>query len=447
MGLPMLIESIDRLPIIEGDTLDAILAFYIAEIAAESSEENEGGWEHVADDKLTLLAAQLEEVQKHRQSEKDAIFAQSIADAQLEDMALIDQLIREEEQARDDHEYARRLDERRTAREVPAVIDDQLPSYQQAVASANKAPLSKLGGLYLNKKAMIAFHPSNRERNLDPEIEFEEQLFAECAICGDRKQYHEVIEMPCAHKYCRPCLHELFQESFKDESLFPPRCCRKAVDPANAALLIPGILKKKFEEKKVEFGTPGSERIYCSNSDCNVFIIKPSTFTGKNLECVHCGTMTCVYCKQEKHPEECHEDNNLTSALALAQTQGWRQCGRCLNMVELRTGCFHITCRCGSNWCYLCGVPWKHCKCEHWDEARLLERAEYLAERQGDDGEEGVARMRQLLIDRHNCDHDYWNPCDGGRCDECGDHLPNFLYRCVVCHVEFCRRCRRNRLR
>lgn len=444
----MLIDCIDRLPFIDGDLLDAVLAFYKAEIAQDIYEtDDDDDEEHVADDKLTLLEVQLEEIEKQRQSEKDAIFAQSIADAQLDDMALIRELIEEEEQARDDHEFAQRLDERRTARQIPAVVDEQLPSYQEAVASADKAPLSKLGGLYLGKKAMVAFHPSNKERELEPEPEFEEQLYTECTICGDRKQYHEVVAMPCNHQYCRPCLFELFNESFKDESLFPPRCCKQPVDPTNAALLIPGILRKKFQEKKVEFDTPGNDRIYCFNQSCNVFIVKPTSFTANTVECLVCGTRTCVYCKEEKHEKECREDEDMKSALALAKSQGWRQCGRCLNMVELRTGCFHITCRCGSSFCYVCGVPWKHCRCPQWDEARLLERAEYIAERAGDHGEAGIARAREILIDRHNCSHDYWQGCDGGRCDECGDHLPNFLYRCITCRVEFCRRCRRNRLR
>jgi hypothetical protein len=34
-----------------------------------------------------------------------------------------------------------------------------------------------------------------------------------------------------------------------------------------------------------------------------------------------------------------------------------------------------MTCRCRAEFCYLCSIPWKNCKCSQWDEARLLEEA------------------------------------------------------------------------
>ena len=34
----------------------------------------------------------------------------------------------------------------------------------------------------------------------------------------------------------------------------------------------------------------------------------------------------------------------------------------------------------------------------------------------------------------------------GGRCEECDDYLPQYLYRCYQCQFMACNRCRRNRL-
>lgn len=45
-------------------------------------------------------------------------------------------------------------------------------------------------------------------------------------------------------------------------------------------------------------------------------------------------------------------------------------------MIELTTGCFHMTCRCKTQFCYLCSSPWKTCQCPRWDEQRLVTRAE-----------------------------------------------------------------------
>lgn len=38
-------------------------------------------------------------------------------------------------------------------------------------------------------------------------------------------------------------------------------------------------------------------------------------------------------------------------------------------------------CICGHNFCYLCGVEWKNCPCTQWQEERLYERANAVANR------------------------------------------------------------------
>lgn len=153
-------------------------------------------------------------------------------------------------------------------------------------------------------------------------------------------------------------------------------------------------------------------------------------------------------------------------------------------------------CRCGYQFCYNCGTQWKTCRCEHWDEHRLLERAIQIDARDqleeapdevvpeqvietatpeadaGPDhveledplqafwdglnrqGEEEQARRQrrveaimQDLNDNHECDHLRWSNRAGPRqCEECYDVMPSFIYECRQCHIMACRRCRRHRL-
>jgi len=47
-------------------------------------------------------------------------------------------------------------------------------------------------------------------------------------------------------------------------------------------------------------------------------------------------------------------------------------------MIELDAGCNHITCRCKTEFCYVCCALWKTCACSEWDDERgLAEEVDY----------------------------------------------------------------------
>ena len=52
---------------------------------------------------------------------------------------------------------------------------------------------------------------------------------------------------------------------------------------------------------------------------------------------------------------------NLTNQLA--EEEGWKRCTNCHALVEHREACQHMTCRCGFNFCYVCGQRWRTCRC------------------------------------------------------------------------------------
>lgn len=49
---------------------------------------------------------------------------------------------------------------------------------------------------------------------------------------------------------------------------------------------------------------------------------------------------------------------------------------KCNHMIELAEGCYHMTCRCGYQFCYNCGSEWVDkkpiCSCPLWDEDNIL---------------------------------------------------------------------------
>lgn len=118
-----------------------------------------------------------------------------------------------------------------------------------------------------------------------------------------------------------------------------------------------------------------------------------------------------------------------------------------------------FSCKCGGQFCYICGVPWKQCSCLQWDEARLVVRAQEVVEREAPRAmprfamENLVENMREELRDNHECTHGGWlTRVDGSigttfRCEICSHRHSNFILQCPRCHLHICATCRRNRLR
>ncbi|KAJ6784535.1 hypothetical protein PWT90_06753 [Aphanocladium album] len=101
--------------------------------------------------------------------------------------------------------------------------------------------------------------------------------------------------------------------------------------------------------------------------------------------------------------------------LRLARSEGCMRYFSCRTMVELNTGCNHITCRCGAEFCYVCGEEWKTCDCEQWHEDRLLDRANAIVNRDAGNGHmnhgeraQRVEQERENLVHNHEGTHDRW---------------------------------------
>jgi hypothetical protein len=97
-----------------------------------------------------------------------------------------------------------------------------------------------------------------------------------------------------------------------------------------------------FTEKKVEFET--KDRTYCHERHCSAFIPSDS-ITGVIANCPKCPAQTCALCKGESHNDtvECPNDSQTAAVLKLAETEGWEKCSFCKQIIELRTGCNHMS--------------------------------------------------------------------------------------------------------
>ncbi|KAK6003349.1 hypothetical protein QM012_001194 [Aureobasidium pullulans] len=182
--------------------------------------------------------------------------------------------------------------------------------------------------------------------------------------------------------------------------------------------------------REAEMSTPASDRTYCAG--CAKFIPRDRIYEKRGI-CPDCWTSTCTECKEKGHVGDCESklQKDIRDLEALAEKKGWKKCSKCLMLVEHNTGCNHMTCRCKNQFCYLCVREWKKCDCPFMDLGLLLTREE----------QRGAA---PLGLD--TCTHGDWEFfLTSDYCDYCGDHLPDYLYRCLGCYLQYCKWCTYNR--
>ncbi|XWW95427.1 hypothetical protein V2A60_003386 [Cordyceps javanica] len=154
--------------------------------------------------------------------------------------------------------------------------------------------------------------------------------------------------------------------STTDPQHMPPRCCSQEHIPLrHVDQLFDSEFKKTWNRKFSEYST--RNRIYCPSRKCGEWIM-PDSIRRENgrkvARCGRCKTKVCGSCSGRYHSSaECPNDEDTARFLDQAADAGWQRCYRCKAVVELREGCNHMTCRCGAEFCMMCGVKWKGCNC------------------------------------------------------------------------------------
>ncbi|KDQ18998.1 hypothetical protein BOTBODRAFT_480925 [Botryobasidium botryosum FD-172 SS1] len=393
----------------------------------------------------------------------DLSFARSLDSALETDVPLVQQLVRREIQELDDHEFAETITEDAQEQEPttsPDSSDEESGHDRPQPLAAVHQPVFIGPSRVLERYARPApsTHPSTSKAIPPPRAPvFAREPMTTCLICEDRTPVRTRTKVPCAskHDYCPTCITHLFHRSVLDETLFPPRCDGVTIPLDLVRHFFTADFLVTFAKKTREAGT--RNRLYCHNPSCSQFLGE-ATVAPSAVPCSDCRRATCSACKGPAYSLylPCAVDTSSQHVIELARTEGWQRCPSCHTMVELNTGCFHITCRCRAQFCYSCAAPWKTCECPQWDEARLLERAEQrvhneFGNNEGEDEEnrrEGrVQAAVEQLRDNHECGHANWSfRSGGGACESCGDFYQWYLLLCDGCQMLACVPCQRNRL-
>ncbi|KAG9699687.1 hypothetical protein KCU95_g3684, partial [Aureobasidium melanogenum] len=321
-----------------------------------------------------------------------------------------------------------------------------------------------------------------------------------CVACTDTFPWSNILETPCGHHYCIECLSELFELSMQDETLYPPRCCQQTIPLEEAKLVLDPKPIRNFEHKSIELDT--KDRTYCFDPRCSTFI-PAEHITDDVATCPGCGERSCAICKVAAHRGDCPRDENLQQLLQAAENQGWQRCYQCRRVVDLRSGCNHITVEHALEVRAAANLPARPAAPAVVEPARMARpvfdlpmqfppaenapvarpavqldpvipvpvvRNAYIppgtrraavpgpllmpvrtARPAAQDAaaihqQRLVAQIREDLRRNHECDHERWT-CHRGRhrCEECNHMLPHYIFECRQCHIRACQRCCRNR--
>ncbi|MFS8005255.1 putative transcription factor C2H2 family [Helianthus anomalus] len=225
-------------------------------------------------------------------------------------------------------------------------------------------------------------------------------IIEQCTICFEYIHNDQIYTVPkCLHRYCFSCMRQHVEAKLLQGKL--PECphekceskiriegCKKFLNPE-----LYDIMRLRVKEASI---LP-KDRVYCPFSKCSAFMSKTeviahtpsssSTAAGDTgmRRCVECNRLFCINCKVPWHDgmtcsgymkSYVFQSSNEAKLKSLATKERWRECINCKNLVELTSGCYHIDCRCGYQFCYTCGAEWvdkkQTCGCRLWDEHNII---------------------------------------------------------------------------
>ncbi|XP_007015482.2 PREDICTED: uncharacterized protein LOC18590097 [Theobroma cacao] len=220
-----------------------------------------------------------------------------------------------------------------------------------------------------------------------------------CVICFEDIDAAQMFSVNgCFHRYCFSCMKQHVEVKLLNGMVAscPHEGCNSEVTIDSCGKFLDPKLVEIMSNRTKEASIAVSEKVYCAFPRCSALMSKNEVlqYTRTVLlgaeqsgarKCVKCHRFFCISCKvpwhydmtcydyKKSNPYPTKEDEMLKS---LANKKLWRECTKCKNLVELAEGCYHITCRCGYEFCYTCGAQWRNkkptCSCPIWDERNII---------------------------------------------------------------------------
>ena len=202
----------------------------------------------------------------------------------------------------------------------------------------------------------------------------------DCVLCSETTLVEYIFQSrTCLHEACRECARKYVQsliEESKSLKCFQSDCeIEWAID--DVELLVDCSEYEKLQKVLFQKAVVGC--VQCPKADCRGLaeVVPPCS----RFRCPQCNYQMCVSCKYDYHPtvtcdqyrqwleENGQADERFNDYVKTTKVQ---VCPSCRQGVEKKEGCNHMTCRCQTHFCYLCGKEFKSKAWEEHDKCPLF---------------------------------------------------------------------------
>lgn len=203
----------------------------------------------------------------------------------------------------------------------------------------------------------------------------------ECAVCGDDKT---IADMPlkiterCDHqrpRTCKDCLQRWIESSLVDTAWDRLRCpeCPQLLSHADVRRGASKDVFARYDHLSLRAALGEMQHFRWCLAGCGsgqIHVMQPrspsSSCKPEMLRCHSCHARQCTVHDVPWHRGETCAAFDVRARQRLRDDRKTREtvskmakaCPGCLRDVNKHSGCNHITCLCGHEWCYLCSAPY-----------------------------------------------------------------------------------------
>lgn len=199
-----------------------------------------------------------------------------------------------------------------------------------------------------------------------------------CPICFETLTSKQFLGFDrCGHSFHADCVRPYIKESI-DARKLPIRCphdrCRNEILENDLVDILDKTYLEKFNEYSlaVYLDRNAGMHTWCPTPNCKFAFEADSNVP--EFFCQLCKKHYCLRCRVEYHKGMTCKEYQISNDLGendklfqnLVQGAKFKQCPSCKFWVERISGCQHMTCRCGYEFCYICGGHYGDCECDDY---------------------------------------------------------------------------------